>query len=231
MACDANPSAEGIAKYQAYLGQRYRTMRYAFEEFLRIGGKTIVELGTSRSYVSGGRPGCLVNDRKYWQPDNPEAWDWGAGLFTRMCAEQLRSYRPEIHTVDIAPAAMEICQTITADFRDLIHYHLASSEAFLEAFAGSVDLLYMDAGETGAGAEELHLREARLAVARQLFSPHALILIDDVNVPGSAASKGKYSIPFLCQNGFEIKLWDYQAVLQKTPVSAASLSHEIIVGM
>jgi len=228
---EVGKTARGIEKYRRYLGARYRTFLYVFEEFLRIGGRTVVELGTSRSFVSGGYAGCMVNDPRYWQPEHPETWDWGAGLFTRMCAEHLQAARPEIHTVDISPSALEICRVITADFRELIQYHLARSEDFLRAFTKPVDLLYMDAGETGTGADELHLREAQIAVARQLFSPRALVLVDDVNIPGKPGSKGRYSIPFLCQNGFEVKLADYQVVLQRGLLPPVSWTEVITVGM
>ena len=212
---DLKPKDGGIAKYQRYLGRRYPTFLYAFEEFRRIRGRTVVELGTSRSFVSGGRAGCMVNDVRYWTPDRPEDWDWGAGLFTRMCAEHLQEYKPEIHTVDISWDALEICRVITADFSDMIRRHRASSEEFLKAFAEKIDLMYMDAGEAGQGADALHLREARIAVERQLFSPNALVLVDDVHIPGDTASKGTYSIPLLCQHGFRIMLSDYQVVLQR----------------
>jgi hypothetical protein len=143
----------------------------------------------------------------------------------------LQASRPEIHTVDISPSALEICRVITADFRDLIHYHLASSEDFLREFPQPVDLLYMDAGETGTGADELHLREAQIAVARQLLSPQAIVLVDDVNIPGSPGSKGRYSIPFLCQQGWEVKLSDYQVVLQRSALPSFSWTQVITVGM
>ena len=37
---------------------RYYTFRLAFENFVRNKGKTVVELGTTRSFVHGGHPGC-----------------------------------------------------------------------------------------------------------------------------------------------------------------------------
>jgi hypothetical protein len=89
----------------------------------------------------------------------------------------------------------------------------------------------MDAGETGAGADELHWREAQTAVARRLFSSQAVVLIDDVNVPGVAASKGRYSIPLLCQHGFQIIMSDYQVVLQRADQPISGLSFVIDVGM
>ena len=161
------------------------------KKFVGIGGRTIVELGTSRSFVSGGREGCMMNDARYWTPDQPDNWNWGRACSRGCAAEQLQGCRPPIHTVDISRDALEISRVITADFAGMIHYHLTSSEDFLQSFQGPIDLLYMDAGETGAGANQLHWRKARIALARQLFSPQAIVLIDDVNVPGVASLQGQ----------------------------------------
>lgn len=214
----------GIEQYRKLLGARYRTFLFAFEEFLRIGGSTVVELGTSRSFVSGTRKGCMVNDRKYWRLHRPRSWDWGAGIFTRMSALHLADAKPHIHTVDVSREALEISKVITEDLPVLTTYHLETSEQFLRRFPAKIDLLYMDTGESGEEACKLHLREAEIIVDRDVISPQGIILIDDVNVPQSGASKGKYSIPFLCKNGFEIKISDYQVVMQRplSPASAAS---------
>jgi hypothetical protein len=44
----------GIDLYRRYLGARYSTFRCAFDLFVAMRGRTIVELGTTRSFVSGG---------------------------------------------------------------------------------------------------------------------------------------------------------------------------------
>src|SRR5919109_1988860 len=216
------PAKKGIEKYKKFLGPRYRTFLYAFDQFTAIGGKTIVELGTSRSFVSGGRKGCMVNDVRYWNLAKPRNWDWGAGIFTRMCAFHLQEHKPQIHSVDISVDTIEICKAMTADFAELITYHLQASEDFLRTFNGKIDLLYMDTGETEMEADELHLREATIVLDRELLSSNAVVLIDDVDVPGKTASKGKYSIPLFCKNGFQVKMSDYQVVLQK-PVATSQL--------
>ena len=206
---------KGIEQYKHYLGPRYKTFLSAFDLFVSIKGKVIVELGTTRSFVPGGVEGCAVNDPKYWDIDNPGKWDWGAGIFTRMCALHLEEYQPEIHTVDISSDAIDICKVVTSDYSHLISYHEMKSEDFLKRFRGKIDLLYMDSGESGEQADILHLTEAQIALSRSLFSENAIILIDDVNIPGKNQSKGRYSIPFLNQNGFHLKIYDYQILLQR----------------
>src|SRR5207249_2968092 len=41
---------------------RYQTFRLAFRHFLETQGRVVVELGTSRSFVHGGHPGCNSSD-------------------------------------------------------------------------------------------------------------------------------------------------------------------------
>jgi tetratricopeptide (TPR) repeat protein len=206
---------KGIEQYRHYLGPRYKTFLSAFDLFVSINGKVIVELGTSRSFVPADIEGCRVNDPKYWDRDRPENWDWGAGIFTRMCAMHLESHKPVIHTVDISSDAINICKVITSDYSHMISYHIMKSEDFLSHFEGKIDLLYMDTGESEEQADKLHLKEAQIALSRNLFSENAIILIDDVNIPGMNNSKGRYSIPFLHQNGFHLSLFDYQVLLQR----------------
>jgi len=206
---------KGIEQYQHYLGPRYKTFLAAFDLFASIKGKVIVELGTTRSFVPGGFEGCKENDPKFWDPNDLRSWDWSAGLFTRMCALHLESCKPEIHTVDISSDAIEICKVITSDYSHLISYHVMSSEDFLNHFSGKIDLLYMDTGESDEQADKLHLKEAQIALSRELFSENAIILIDDVNIPGQNYSKGKHSIPYLHQNGFQLKIYGYQVLLQR----------------
>ena len=205
---------EGIERYRRLLGARYPTFRYAFDAFEAIGGRTVVELGTSRSFVDGSHPGVMVNDPQLWRPDRPKQWDWGGGLFTLMCPLHLARLAPTVHSVDISPDAIAISRVITAEYVPLVRHHLMSSVDFLRGFEGHIDLLYMDAGETDAGADELHLAEARIVVERQLMSPGGIVLIDDVKLPKSTASKGRLSIPFLREHGFELALSGYQAVLR-----------------
>ena len=53
---------------------RYHTLKCCFDHFFGNDFKTIVELGTSRSFVDGKFPGCNEDDRKYWEPNNPDKW-------------------------------------------------------------------------------------------------------------------------------------------------------------
>lgn len=204
---------------------RYHTFKQAFQHFEKVGGKIIVELGTSRSFVHGGLVGCNSDDKKYWTPDQPQNWDWGAGGFTRMAAESLYHLNPTIHTVDLIGAHIERCKHITSDFAHIIQYHIASSLDYLQSLESeTIDLLYLDTGDMTPiePTAQLQLAEAKIIVERNLLSKNGILLIDDVRnqTPKKFGEecelgKSKYSIPYLLANGFEIIVDEYQVLMQK----------------
>lgn len=197
---------------------RYHTFKLAFEHFANNNGTVIVELGTTRSFVHGGLPGCCSDDTRYWTPENPERWDWGAGGFTRMAALCLAHCNPIIHTIDLDGGAIRRCQLITKDFKNIIKYHVCTSQYFLSQCAPeSIDLLYMDTGGIDLETARLHLEEAKIIVARGVVKKGGIILIDDVKnfIPGDASNlgKAKFSIPFLLEHGFVIIADEYQVIM------------------
>lgn len=203
---------------------RYHTFKRAFELFEEKKGKIIVELGTTRSYVHGGLVGCNSDDSRYWTPNQPENWDWGAGSFTRVAAECLEHLNPIFYTVDLAVSHINRCKVITAPFSHFMKYEVASSLDFLRRFPGKIDLLYMDTGDMTPiePTALLSLEEAKIVVQRNLIVPGGLILIDDVRnqTPKqygdtSGLGKAKYSLPYLLANGFEIVENEYQILLRK----------------
>lgn len=103
----------------ASIPSRYESLRFAFDRFRRNGGRTVVELGTIRSFVHGGLPGCNDDDVRYWAPEDPQRWDWGAGLFSRLAAECLEDLAPRIVTVDLTRAHIRRCRIVTHEYRRL----------------------------------------------------------------------------------------------------------------
>ena len=103
-----------LDRYKQFLGNRYPSVALSFERIAEKTSPVIVELGSSRSYVSGGNQGCMDDDPKYWNPDRPERWDWGAGIFSRVCAEIIAGTDASLHSVDPSPKAMRIARTITS---------------------------------------------------------------------------------------------------------------------
>ena len=203
---------------------RYETFLKAFELFEQHNGKIVVELGTTHSFVDGRFEGCDKSDIKYWQPNNPAVWDWGAGCFTLMAARSLFHLHPKIYTVDLNPAAIIRCKIMTIDYKDIILYHTESSERFLDQFPKDkkIDLLYLDTGYMNPiePTAMLQLREAKKVIERNLLAPDGIILIDDVRNQNvlqnkSGWGKSKYAIPYLREQGFEIIVDGYQVIMKR----------------
>jgi predicted O-methyltransferase YrrM len=193
--------------------------------FFKNDFKTIVELGTSRSFVDGKFPGCNEDNLKYWEPENPEKWDWSAGCFTRLIGEIIQDTDIDLITVDLDPRHIRRSKIMTEGLSN-IEYYVMSSEQFLSEGEGQIDFLYMDTGDMTPieNTAQLHLRESKLIVEKNLISDGGLLLIDDVRstVPKiisneeSDYGKAKYSIPYLQKNGFELVMDEYQVVLRKS---------------
>lgn len=198
---------------------RAYTMKQAFDELSDIDDTVIIELGTTRSFVSGGIEGCMDIDPKYWQPDNLSSWDWGAGSFTRVFAEVPNC---TLHTVDINPNHIKICQKICEVFNN-VKYYVSDSCKFLTEFKGKADLIYMDTGDMNPveDSARLHEREAKIIVEREIVPVGGFILIDDVRNPTpvnefgekSLFGKAKYSLGVFLANGFDILMDEYQMLL------------------
>jgi len=242
VACHATQVESTLNKYKDYMdywtldGQdwssfkkrpesRYYTFLIAFKNFEEHHGKTVVELGTSRSFTHGGHHGCNSSDTKYWNVNAPENWDWGAGFFTRMAAESLQHLNPVIHTIDIEREHINRCKFMTAEFKHIINYHVTSSLDFLRKCAPeSIDLLYVDTGDMTPiePTAQLQLAEAKIIVERNLLTKNGLILIDDVRnqTPKkfgetSDLGKAKYSIAYFLSHGYELVADEYQVILRK----------------
>jgi len=201
---------------------RYDTFKYCWDWIQEKELKTIVELGTSRSFVDGKYPGCNSDDVKFWEPDNPEIWDWSAGCFTRVFGELIQGTDIDLITVDLMSTHIARSRAMTQDLEN-IEYFSMSSEEFLTSGDGQIDFLYMDTGDVTPiePTARLHLRESEILVENDLISDNGLILIDDVrNIQSKSQDpsdygKAKYSIPYLQENGFEVIMDEYQVLLQR----------------
>ena len=215
-------------QFEEYYGRvpkfRYDTMRYCWDEVLKHNFKTVVELGTTRSFVDSKFPGCNEDDTKYWEPENPDIWDWSAGCFTRVVGELIQETDIDFITVDLEERHINRSKEVTKGLSN-IEYFVMSSEQFLASGEGQIDFLYMDTGDMYPiePTAQLHLREAQLLVDCDIISKNGVVLIDDVRnttpkilcKEESDYGKAKYSIPYLMENGFDLVMDEYQVVLQK----------------
>jgi hypothetical protein len=87
------------------------------------------------------------------------------------------------------------------------------STDFLNNFNDKIDLLYMDHLESGELACKVHLQDAKIVIEKNLMKDDGIILIDDC--PEDQIGKGKYSIPYLLNNGYMTLIHQYQMILKK----------------
>jgi len=208
-------------KYSNYFDRRTSTFLKSYEliksnmEKMEDKNKVynIVELGTSRSFVTGGVDGCMLPDKKYWHPNNPELWDWGAGIFTKVFAENLKDDNCNIYTVDPDSNAISIVTAMCQEYKN-VKICKTYSTNFLFDFDEKIDFLYMDHMETSEEAAFQHLNDIKLIIDKDIMSENGVILIDDIG-HNIIDGKGKYSIPFLQNNNYKITIHDYQVLMEK----------------
>lgn len=202
-------------QYSEFFGRRKNTFEISYSLIKsRISKDTqynIVELGTSRSFVDGKLPGCMNTNIRYWHPNNPEKWDWGAGIFTKVFSDNLRDENVVLHTVDPNPSAIQIVSVMCCNNKNVrVAYDYSTN--FLKSVPFKIDFLYMDHLESGEQACLQHLEDSKLIVEQDLMSENGIILIDDVG-DNITNTKGKYSIPYLLQNGYVQVMHEYQVLL------------------
>jgi hypothetical protein len=203
---------------------RYHTFKYTLDYIKQNNLKTVLELGTSRSYVDGRFEGCNLNDTKYWEPNNPEKWDWSAGLFTRVFAESLDGTDCKIYSLDAVKDHIERSKIILDKYINNVEYIHSHSEDFLKTTDMKFDVIYLDTGDMTPIEDTamLQLIEAHQIIERDLVNKGGIILIDDVRNPTPKLvgetnnyGKSKYSIPYLMEHGFKLIMAEYQVILKK----------------
>jgi len=208
-------------KYSQYFDRRTNTFLKSYEMIKEKMGNVnkiynIVELGTSRSFVNGDVDGCMNTDKKYWDPNNPTNWDWGAGIFTKVFAENLKDEKCNIYTIDPDDKAILIVTTMCNQY-DKVKIFKTDSTNFLSNFNEKIDFLYMDHMETSEEAAIQHLNDIKLIIDKDLMSENGIILVDDVG-HSIIDGKGKYSIPFLQNNNYKIVIHEYQVLMEKNNI-------------
>lgn len=181
----------------------------------------IVELGSSRSFVNNSYLGCMSTSISYWNSTNPIQWDWGAGIFTKVFSDNLEldnfQTKYKLYTIDPDQDANFITKVMCKNNKQLIIKQTTSSY-FLQNFDQKIDFIYMDHMESTPDQLETtaltHLYDVQTIVNKDLLNPNGIILIDDVG-HNIINGKGKYSIPFLLENNYEILIHEYQVLLKR----------------
>ena len=160
-----------------------------------------------------------------WEPNCLDKWDWSSGLFTKYFSDilQERNKNFKITTVDIDPKSISISKVITNNNKNIEYVTCSSEDFILKCEKGTIDLLYLDTGNMDEITAQLHLREAKLLVIKDILKEDGIILIDDVKNPymllnkitTNKLGKSKYALPYLLENGYEIIEDEYQVILKK----------------
>jgi hypothetical protein len=88
------------------------------------------------------------------------------------------------------------------------------STDFLKNIDFEIDFLYMDHMESGEDACIQHYKDSKYIIENGLMSNNSLILIDDIG-DNITNTKGKYSIPYLLNNGYKQVIAEYQVLLER----------------
>jgi hypothetical protein len=207
-------------KYLEFFDRRRNTFEKSYELILQqmktnhdTTTYNIVELGTSRSFVSGNCPGCMSTDIRYWRPDKPSTWDWGAGIFTKVFSDNLDGKNYKLYTIDPNSDAIQIVTTMCGANKN-IEIVQGYSTDFLKNIDFEIDFLYMDHMESGEDACIQHYKDSKYIIENGLMSNNSLILIDDIG-DNITNTKGKYSIPYLLNNGYKQVIAEYQVLLER----------------
>jgi len=150
----------------------------------------IVETGTIRGLSETSKMG-----------DGWSSYHWG------MYCNKTNS---NLWCVDIDPNAIDHTKEVHKKYVQNIsvEYHVKDSIKFLREFDKQIDFLFLDSYDYCGDEENIRkchehqLNEIKAAYPK--LSDFAIILIDDVFNDETYDGKGKLSIPFLLENGFEI---------------------------
>jgi predicted O-methyltransferase YrrM len=197
--------------YEGLLGRRRVTMATTCELLREARPKTMVETGCQHTTLLDAH-----------------------GASTLTFGALAKKLDARLYTVDIDDSRLQQCRRLTAAYGGHIRYVCSDSVAFLSAFEGDIDFLFLDSLDFLVGTEEqsrLHqLREIQAAYPR--LRDGAFVLLDDANVQpwfswplNSKDVQGKtfYTHRFLLEQGAEclFDLPHYQRLYRVRRVPAA----------
>lgn len=209
---------EGLRDIRPELS-RYQSFKYCIDYLKSIDNPTILELGTTRSFVDGKYEGCNSEDKKYWNKNDFNKWDFGGGCFTLIFGQLGYDFT----TLDLIPSHIERSKFMTDSLGIKCNHVVSDSCDFLKKTDKKFDLIYVDTCDMMPieNAESVQLEECKIIVERDLLKPNGLILIDDVlNLTpkehghlDNKYGKSTNSLPYLLNNNFKIVFSGYQYIL------------------
>ena len=178
-------------------GKRRNTLRETLRLLDDRGAKTLIETGVARHGLQKSK---------------------GDGASTVVFATWCQANSAKLYSVDIDPEAIKTAQKTLdgLDLQSVAELQTSDSVAFLDSFNKSVDFLYLDSYDyhktdtsIQQASQQHHLDEFR-AIEDQLHED-SIVLIDDCNMP--AGGKGKLAIDYMLKKGWQMHLFEYQALL------------------
>ena len=181
-----------------------------------IGGKTVVEIGSTRSAITNGCIHYYDNCYDIETKDAPPCCQDGHS--THFFAKE----GFEVYTVDIDDRCRQVLENqyehhLKEEFPKNIHVNIPMDGIeFLKNFDKKIDLLYLDGWDVGVDQyAEKHL-EAFKAAEDKLSDIH-LVSVDDTDFKTNSGGKDKLLTPYLLENGYVKVLWGRQRVFIKIP--------------
>ena len=154
--------------------------------------------------------GCIRNTT-----DESKFGDGWSTLNWKYYSDKTKS---KVFVVDINEGHINKSKEIVPESK-YITYYLSDSIKFLQNFGKKIDLLFLDSFDYCGDEENIRachnhsLNE--LKAAWNKLNEHCFVLIDDV-FADNWDGKGKLSIPYLLENGFELVYFtDSQALLKR----------------
>lgn len=180
-------------KYLPLIGRRFWTFKIALNLLLQFGGADIVETGCIRKKD-----------------------DYEAGMSTLIFAEYMARYGGTFTTIDINPAAIELCKEIIRPVNDKVAFIADDSVKALKAWDGPIDLLYLDSMDCDPKNDEITQKAQdhnllELKTAWPNLARNSIILIDDNYFQnGGKSAKSKVFLAehdCVCLLDYEQTLW------------------------
>jgi len=211
---------EGLRDVKPELS-RYQSFKYCIDYLSSIENPSILELGTTRSFVDGKYEGCNSANTKYWDKDNFSKWDFGGGCFTLLFGQLGYDFT----TLDLISSHIDRSKFMTDSLGIKCTHVVSDSCEFLRNTNKKFDLIYVDTCDMMPiiPTENVQLEECKIIVERELLKPNGLLLIDDVlnltprehGYLDNKYGKSTKSLPFLLQNEFKVVFEGYQYILKK----------------
>lgn len=112
--------------------------------------------------------------------------DIGAGESTRIFSSFCAAHGGRLWSIDIDEQHIEIAKIACGRCVGTVSFFLADGAEFLSGFYGNIDLLYLDSLDYIEGLYDQSQKQclAELKTAFNKLSPTALVLVDDLNLPG-----------------------------------------------